>query len=127
MKSKHPKFDDFPEIESRCSHCENTFYSKQKNNVKHCTAFCRDAKNKYLKPMEKLNEEQKQEIRDLIRNEFSVISKDDKEKIGLDSLSMIELVIEVERKLNIIIADNEVENVKSTNDLFVAIEISLNK
>ena len=70
--------------------------------------------------MLKLKEEIFEKITDLLNNDYvinkEITKKDNLSDIGLDSLDIVELTINLERIYDISISDNEIENLENIDD-----------
>lgn len=75
----------------------------------------------------------KQEIEKIIFNslksktKISFDSKSDITKIGIDSLDLVELIIENEEKFNVEISDDELLNLKTVEEVINLFDLKINK
>ena len=77
--------------------------------------------------MKKLNDYQKQEIREAVALQLMQEVEDIKDdfylsNLGMDSLDAIELIMELEKKYNINIPDALAEKVEKVEDIFTCLE-----
>lgn len=78
-----------------------------------------------------MKEEIKSKVKTMIADKSDCSIEDVKDKsrmqdLGLDSLDVIELVMEIEHEYDIVIPEDEAENAETTEDLVAIIESKLN-